>query len=131
MRYRQVGRTGIFVSEIALGTWLTCENIADRTALNCRFRSALDLGINFFDTAGCYGNGLAEQILGESLKGIGRDRFIINTKIYFPYQSELGGLSREAIFRQIDSSLKRLRVDYVDILMCHRYDPAVQLDETF
>jgi 1-deoxyxylulose-5-phosphate synthase len=82
------------------------------------------------DTANVYGRGAAEQVLGEALAGIGRDRYVLATKLYFPMSSTDRGLSREQIFKQLDASLARLRVSYVDLYQCHRYDPDAPLEET-
>jgi aryl-alcohol dehydrogenase-like predicted oxidoreductase len=130
MKYRQLGDSQINVSEIAFGSWLNFSNGTQKdTAIACVHR-ALDRGITLIDTANVYGRGAAEQVLGEALAGIGRDRYVLATKLYFPMSSTDRGLSREQIFKQLDASLARLRVSYVDLYQCHRYDPDAPLEET-
>ncbi|MGC2224882.1 MAG: aldo/keto reductase, partial [Methylocella sp.] len=91
---------------------------------------ALDLGINFIDTANVYGRGAAESVLGEALHGIDRRSYILATKVFFPMNDTDSGLSRAQIVKQLDASLKRLRTDYVDLYQCHRFDEEAPLDET-
>jgi len=91
---------------------------------------AFELGINFIDTANVYGRGAAETFLGEMLAGRKRDSYVLATKVFFPMSASDSGLSRAQIAKQIDASLKRLRVDYVDLYQCHRYDTATPLEET-
>jgi aryl-alcohol dehydrogenase-like predicted oxidoreductase len=93
-------------------------------------RRALDLGINFLDTANVYGRGAAETVLGEALTGVKRESYVLATKLFFPMSNADQGLSREQIQKQLDASLKRLRVDYVDLYQCHRYDFDTPLEET-
>ncbi|MET0499595.1 MAG: aldo/keto reductase family protein [Steroidobacteraceae bacterium] len=130
MNYRKLGASDLLVSEISLGTWLTYGTGVDRDrALACIGR-ALDLGINLFDTANADGRGAAESLLGEALAGIPRDRYILATKLFAPMSAIDKGLSRAQVFKQLDASLARLRVDYVDLYQCHRYDIATPLEET-
>jgi 1-deoxyxylulose-5-phosphate synthase len=130
MRYRQLGSSDLQVSEIGLGSWLTfTDTQRKRTAVSCVHR-ALELGINFLDTANVYGRGAAEMVLGEALSGIARDRYVLATKLFFPMSSTDRGLSREQIRKQLTASLQRLRVEYIDLYQCHRYDFATPLDET-
>jgi len=91
---------------------------------------ALDRGITLIDTANVYGRGAAEEVLGEALAGIGRDRYVLATKLYFPMSSTDRGLSREQILKQLDASLGRLRVSHIDLYQCHRYDADTPLEET-
>jgi aryl-alcohol dehydrogenase-like predicted oxidoreductase len=130
MKYRQLGDSKIEVSEIAFGSWLNFSNGPQKdSAIACVHR-ALDRGITLIDTANVYGRGAAEQVLGEALAGISRDRYVLATKLYFPMSSTDRGLSRAQIFKQLDASLTRLRVSYVDLYQCHRYDPDTPLEET-
>ncbi|HEX3495750.1 MAG TPA: aldo/keto reductase family protein [Methylocella sp.] len=130
MRYRQLGASDLRVSIISLGSWLTYSGgVEKRQALAC-VHKALDLGINFIDTANVYGRGVAESVLGEALAGIDRGSYILATKVFFPMSDTESGLSRAQIVKQLDASLKRLRTDHVDLYQCHRYDEEAPLDET-
>ncbi|MCK9222527.1 MAG: aldo/keto reductase family protein [Limnochordia bacterium] len=132
MRYRSVGKSGLKVSEIGLGSWLTYGGYVDETtAMDC-IRKAYELGINFFDTANVYHRGAAEQILGKTLRQFPRESYVLATKVFFPMGEGPNdrGLSRKHIMEQCHASLKRLRTDYIDLYQCHRYDPEVPLDET-
>jgi 1-deoxyxylulose-5-phosphate synthase len=93
-------------------------------------RRALDRGINFLDTANVYGRGIAESVLGEALAGVRRDSYVLATKLFFPMSAVDRGLSRVQVHKQLDASLKRLRVDYIDLYQCHRYDFDTPLVET-
>lgn len=130
MHYRQLGTSDLKVSEIALGSWLTYgSGVELARAMSC-VRTALDLGINFFDTANVYGRGAAESVLGEALAGVPRGSYVLGTKLFFPMTEADRGLSRAQVFKQLDTSLHRLRTDYVDLYQCHRYDPKTPLEET-
>ena len=130
MKYRKLGASDLSVSEISLGSWLTYGLGVDRDrALRCVDR-AFDLGINFIDTANVYGRGAAETFLGEALAKRPRDSYVLATKVFFPMNDSDRGLSRAQIFKQIDNSLMRLRVDHVDLYQCHRYDLETPLEET-
>ncbi|MBX3120122.1 MAG: aldo/keto reductase family protein [Fimbriimonadaceae bacterium] len=132
MQYRKLGRYGIKVSEVALGGWLTQgRSISDDTT-NAIVKEAFDLGINFFDTADVYNAGEAEKSLAKAIKGFRREDIVIGTKCYFPMSDRPNdrGLSRKHIFESVHNSLKRLEVDYVDIMQFHRYDPDSPTDES-
>lgn len=132
MEYRQLGNSGLKVSEIALGSWLTYgKTVEDTTAEDC-IRLAYEKGINFFDTANVYEQGQAEKVLGKVLKDYQRDQVVVATKVYFPMGDGPNdrGLSRKHIIEQCDKSLQRLGMDYVDLYQCHRFDPTVPLEET-
>src|SRR5882762_3566495 len=130
LKYRQLGDSQLTVSEIAFGSWLTFSDGPQKdNAIACVHR-ALDRGITLIDTANVYGRGAAEKVLGEALAGIERDRYVLATKLYFPMSSTDRGLSRAQIFKQLDASLLRLRVDHVDLYQCHRYDADTPLEET-
>jgi voltage-dependent potassium channel beta subunit len=132
MRYRNLGRSGLKVSEIALGSWLTYGgSVEDQTAVACIDR-AYELGINFFDTANVYRRGEAEKVVGQALAKYPRESFVLATKGFGAMGEGPNdrGLSRKHIFEQVHASLKRLNVEYIDLWQCHRYDPETPLDET-
>jgi len=118
------------VSEISLGSWLTYGAGVDTDRGRACIRRAVEVGINFFDTANVYGGGGAESFLGEALAGVDRASYILGTKAFFPMPDGGRGLSARQIRLQADASLTRLRTDYVDLYQCHRYDPDVPLEET-
>jgi aryl-alcohol dehydrogenase-like predicted oxidoreductase len=130
MKYRQLGASSLNVSEISLGSWLTYGVGVERERGIACVRHALQIGINFIDTANVYGKGAAETLLGEALSGIRRDSYVLATKLFAPMTDTDKGLSRAQIFKQLDASLKRLRTDYVDLYQCHRYDEDTPLEET-
>jgi len=130
MQYRKLGNSDLLVSEIGFGSWLTfTDPQRKQLAISCVHR-ALELGINFLDTANVYGRGAAEMVLGEALAGIKRDTYVLATKLFFPMNGTDRGLSRKQVQKQLESSLKRLRVDYLDLYQCHRYDFDTPLEET-
>ncbi len=130
MRYRQLGSSSLQVSEISLGSWLTYGVGVERERAIACVRHALDLGITLIDTANVYGRGAAEDLLGEALKGVPRDSYVLATKLWGDMGGGDKGLSRAQVFKQVDASLKRLRVDHVDLYQCHRFDPDTPLEET-
>jgi aryl-alcohol dehydrogenase-like predicted oxidoreductase len=116
LKYRQLGASELQVPVISLGSWLTYSGgVEKRQALACVYK-ALDLGINFFDTANVYGRGAAESVLGEALAGIPRHSYILATKVFGAMSDTDQGLSRAQIVKQLDASLKRLGTDYVDLI---------------
>jgi aryl-alcohol dehydrogenase-like predicted oxidoreductase len=130
MQYRQLGDSGIEVSEISLGSWLTYGGAIDDENAKACVRRALDLGVTLIDTANGYATGGAESFLGELLADVPRDSYVLATKVFFPMSATDKGLSAPQIRKQLDASLQRLRVDHVDLYQCHRYDPDVPLEET-
>lgn len=130
VRYRQLGRSNLIVSEIALGSWLTYSGGIEKQRSIACVKRALDLGINFIDTANIYGRGASETLLGEALTGVDRDTYVLATKLYFPMTPSDQGLSRGQILKQLDASLTRLKTDYIDLYQCHRYDQHTPLEET-
>jgi len=132
MQYRHLGKYGVQVSEVALGSWLTYGGATENeTATRC-IEKAYDLGINFFDTANGYARGKSEEVVGKALSVYPRESYFLATKVYFPMGDGPNdrGLSRKHIFEQCHASLKRLNVDYIDLYQCHRYDTETPLEET-
>ena len=131
MQHRRLGNGPLEVSELSFGTWLTVAGgIAREQATRC-IHAALDHGITLFDTANQYGAGKAEQVLGEALRSHPRDRYMIATKLYFPVgDAPDHGLSAAQIEKQLNRSLERLGVDYIDLYQCHRFDKETPLEET-
>jgi 1-deoxyxylulose-5-phosphate synthase len=130
MKMRELGDSGIMVSELSLGSWLTYGLGVEADAATACVNRAFDEGINFIDTSNIYGKGSAESFLGETLKGRARDSYVMATKLFFPMTDTDKGLSRAQIMKQIDASLTRLQTDYVDLYQCHRYDPDTPIAET-
>jgi aryl-alcohol dehydrogenase-like predicted oxidoreductase len=130
MDSRALGRSGLRLSAIGLGSWLTFEGAAGRARAEACTRAAFEAGITFFDTANAYGRGAAERAWGEVLAPYARESYVLATKVYFPMGPRDRGLSRAQVLKQIDASLARLGVEYVDLYQCHRYDDAVPLEET-
>jgi hypothetical protein len=108
MQYRKLGSSDLSVSEIALGSWLTYSGGIDKARSLACVRRALELGINFIDTANIYGRGAAETLLGEALAGVPRQSYVLATKLFFPMSEADRGLSRAQIKKQLDASLARL-----------------------
>ncbi|MFI0469994.1 MULTISPECIES: aldo/keto reductase family protein [Saccharopolyspora] len=132
MEFRHLGRSGLVISEIAYGNWITHgSQVAEDAATAC-IRAALDAGITTFDTADVYAEGRAEAVLGRALRGERREGLEIFTKVYFPTGPGRNdrGLSRKHIMESIDASLRRLQTDHVDLYQAHRYDPETPLEET-
>lgn len=138
MKYVNLGSTGLRVSKICLGCMTYGSSkwrpwVLEDDASQPLLRKALELGINFFDTANVYSQGASEEILGRAIKEYGeRDNTVIATKVFFPMNSGPNGmgLSRKHIMQAIDASLKRLQMDYVDLYQIHRFDPRTPLEET-
>jgi 1-deoxyxylulose-5-phosphate synthase len=130
VEYRRLGRSDLTVSEVSLGSWLTYGGGVERAKAEACLRAAFDAGINLVDTANVYATGGAETFLGEALAGVPRDRYVLATKVFFPMSPTDRGLSAAQIEKQLDASLRRLRVPYVDLYQCHRYDPETPLEET-
>jgi aryl-alcohol dehydrogenase-like predicted oxidoreductase len=132
MEFRHLGRSGLIVSEIAYGNWLTHGSQVDEDAAAACVRAAIDAGITTFDTADMYAETRAEAVMGRALKGERREGLEIFTKVFWPTGPGRNdrGLSRKHIVESIDGSLRRLQTDYVDLYQAHRYDPATPLEET-
>lgn len=131
--YRNLGRSGLKVTEITYGNWLTHGSQVENDTAKACVRAALDAGITSFDTADVYANTAAETVLGEALKGERRDGLEVFTKVFWPTGPRGAndrGLSRKHILRSIEGSLERLQTDYVDLYQAHRYDHVTPLEET-
>ena len=135
MNYRRLGRSGLLVSELSFGSWVTYGNQLDtRSAREC-MAAAWDAGVNFFDNAEIYGRGEAERIMGTVLKDLGwaRSRVVVSTKFFWGLgdgPNEKNTLNRKYLLQAIDGSLSRLSLDYVDLVFCHRADPNTPIEET-
>ncbi len=132
MQYRTLGHSGVKLSVIGLGSWLTYGSAVERdTARGCVLR-AWERGVNFIDTANAYARGAAEEVLGPILKELSRDALVLATKVYFPMGDSPNerGLSRKHVRDQLHHSLRRLQVEYVDLYQCHRFDTTTPLEET-
>jgi aryl-alcohol dehydrogenase-like predicted oxidoreductase len=133
MDYRFLGNSGLKISEITYGNWLTHGSQIENDQAKACVRAALDAGISTFDTADVYANTQAESVLGDALSGERRDSLEVFTKVYWPVgpkgKNDVG-LSRKHILRSIDGSLQRLQTDYVDLYQAHRYDSETPLEET-
>ena len=132
MEYRHLGKSGLKVSEIAYGNWITHgSQVEEDSAVAC-VRAALDEGITTFDTADVYAGGRAEEVLGRALDGVRRESIEICTKVYWPSGDgpNNSGLSRKHIIESVHTSLRRLRTDYLDLYQAHRYDHETPVEET-
>lgn len=132
MEYRQVGNTGLRISEISLGAWLTYGgSVEDSTAVPI-IQRAVDSGVNFIDIADIYAKGAAEKVVGHAIKDIKRSDLVISSKVFWPMSDNVNdkGLSRKHIMESVEKSLKRIGTDYLDIYFCHRFDPLTPVEET-
>ena len=132
MKYRRLGRAGVKVSEISLGTWILCDSLEEKRRAFEVIDQAYERGVNFFDTASSYAEGRAEAMLGEALSRHERSSYVVASKVYWPtgIGPNCRGLSRKHIFEQVHASLRRLRTDYIDLYYCHWFDPDTPVDET-
>ena len=133
MQYRRMGRSGLKLSEVAVGSWMT--DLKGREACDTAkevLRRAYDSGVNFFDCADAYSGGQAEVFLGNILKEFRRSSYVVSSKVFFPVGDGPNdrGLSRKHIVEQLNRSLKNLQVDYLDLYFCHRFDPETCMEET-
>jgi len=131
VEYRKLGKWGVKVSEIALGSWLTYGGSVEDAEAIKQIEFAVSHGINFIDTANVYGHGHAEEVIGQGLKEITRDEIFLATKVFFPVGEGPNdrGLSRKHVTEQCHASLRRLRTDYIDLYQCHRFDPETPMEE--
>lgn len=131
MKFRRMGRTGLKLSQISLGAWLTFgDQIDDRTASEI-LHAAYEQGVNFFDNADVYAAGKAESVMGRAISDLPRESLVLSSKVFWPTMpGPTGrGLSRKHIFESCHASLKRLGTEYLDLYFCHRFDPETPLEE--
>ncbi len=131
MHYRRLGRSGLKVSEISLGAWVTFGSQIDDTIAADLIHKAFDEGINFFDNADIYARGQAETVMGKAIADMPREQLVISSKVFWPTMEGPNGrgLSRKHIFESIHASLERLGTDYLDLYFCHRFDPDTPVEE--
>jgi voltage-dependent potassium channel beta subunit len=139
MQYRRLGRSGLQVSELSLGSWVTYHNQVDTGAAVEMLAAAFDAGVNFFDNAEVYAMGQSEVVMGQAFKQLGwaRHRYVVSTKFFWGIDREAAHttnfrdtLNRKYLMQAIDGSLKRLQLDCVDLIYCHRPDPHTPIEET-
>ncbi|HKJ25515.1 MAG TPA: aldo/keto reductase family protein [Myxococcota bacterium] len=132
MEYRNLGRSGLQVSSVSVGSWLTFGSRVEVAETAKLIQQAYELGVNFFDTADVYARGASEEAVGEALRGIPRQYVVIATKCFFPMSDRPNdrGLSRKHVIESVEASLRRLGTDYVDLHQCHRPDPSTPIEET-
>lgn len=131
MHYRRLGRSGLKVSEISLGAWVTFGNQVDEKLADELIHAAYDQGVNFFDNADMYANGQAETLMGKAIRDLPREALVISSKVFWPTMPGPNGrgLSRKHVTESIHASLRRLQTDYVDLYFCHRFDPDTPVEE--
>ena len=131
MHYRRLGKSGLKVSEISLGSWVTFGGQLDEKTANDLIQSAYKAGVNFFDNADVYADGQAEIMMGQAIKELPREALVISSKVFWPTMPGPNGrgLSRKHIVESIHASLRRLQLDYIDLYYCHRFDPDTPVDE--
>ena len=132
MEYRKLGNSGMYISEISYGNWITHgSQVEQEAAIKC-VRTAFDCGITTFDTADVYAGTKAETVLGKALKGVRRESYELFTKVYFPTGTGKNdrGLSRKHIMESVHASLKRLNTDHIDLYQFHRYDYETPVEES-
>ena len=136
MQYRNLGKSGLKVSALSFGSWVTFHKQVDSKLAERMFGMCLDAGVNFFDNAEGYERGMSEIVMGEALKSLGRprDSYCVSSKVFFgAYENPLPtqmGLSRKHVTEACNQALKRLQVDYLDLYFCHRADPDTPIEET-
>jgi len=132
MQYRTLGHSGLNLSVVGLGSWLTYGSTVERDIARACVLRAWERGVNFIDTANAYARGAAEEVLAPILGELQRDALVVATKVYFPMGDSITerGLSRKHIRDQVHHSLRRLHLDYIDLYQCHRYDTTTPLEET-
>jgi voltage-dependent potassium channel beta subunit len=138
MQYRRLGRTGLKLSELSLGSWVTYHNQVDTPAATEMLAAAMDAGINFFDNAEVYASGQSEVVMGEAFRALKWPRlnYVVSTKFFWGLDREghatnrKDTLNRKYLLQAIDGSLQRMRLEHIDIVYCHRPDPATPIEET-
>ncbi len=131
MNYRRMGRTGLKISEIALGAWVTFGDQIEEETASDLIHLAYEQGVNYFDNADIYAKGRAEQVMGKAIKDLPRESLVISSKVFWKTMDGPNGrgLSRKHITESINASLKRLGTEYLDLYFCHRYDPDTPMEE--
>lgn len=131
MHYRRLGRSGLKVSEISLGTWVTFGGQLGEEAASELIHTAYDQGINFFDNADVNAKGMAEELMGRAIRDLPREAIVLSSKVFWPTMPGVNGrgLSRKHITESIHASLRRMGVDYLDLYFCHRFDPDTPVEE--
>ena len=138
MNYRRLGRSGLKLSELSLGSWVTYHNQVDSTAAREMMAAAYDAGVNFFDNAESYAAGQSEVVMGEALRALKwpRPSYVVSTKFFWGLSREghtvnrMNTLNRKYLMQAIDGSLQRLGLDFIDLVYCHRPDPHTPIEET-
>ena len=138
MHYRRLGRCGLQLSALSLGSWVTYHNQVNTSAAREMLAAALDAGMNFFDNAEAYAGGTSEEVMGRALKALKRPRldYVVSTKFYWGLPTEGAGinrkntLNRKYLMQAIDGSLERFGMDFIDLVYCHRPDPHTPIEET-
>lgn len=132
MQYRNLGNSGLKISEISFGSWKYSQAVQPDAEWLKIYRAAFEEGVNFFDTSNNYDGGNAEIFIGKFAEGIGRKNIVIGTKCFYPISSNPNdrGLSRKHIFDSVEQSLRRLKTDYIDLMQCHRWDVETPVEET-
>jgi aryl-alcohol dehydrogenase-like predicted oxidoreductase len=138
MQYRRLGRSGLQVSELSYGSWVTYANQVDAAAARELLAAAYDAGVNFFDNAEVYADGRSEVVMGEALRALNWPRlsYLVSTKFFFglggesPLVNGTNTLNRKYLMQAIDGSLRRLQLEHVDVIFCHRPDPHTPIEET-
>jgi len=131
MEYRRMGCSGLKLSAISLGSWITFGDQIDEIVVEKLIHRAYEAGVNFFDNADIYANGESEQVMGEAIKDFSRESLVVSSKVYWPTMPGPNGrgLSRKHIMESCHASLKRMNLEYLDLYFCHRYDPETPLEE--
>ena len=139
MQYRRLGRSGLQLSELSLGSWVTYHNQVDTASAKEMLAAAFDAGVNFFDNAEVYAGGESERVMGEAIRALRWPRlnYVISTKLYWGLDdgsanpvNRRNTLNRKYLLHAIDGSLQRLGLDFVDLVYCHRPDPLTPIEET-
>lgn len=131
MHYRRLGRSGLKVSEISLGAWITFGSQIDEATAIELIHAAFEQGVNYFDNADMYANGQAEAVMGKAIRDLPREALVLSSKVFWPTMPGPNGrgLSRKHITESVNASLRRLGTDYLDLYFCHRYDPDTPIEE--
>jgi len=131
MEYRRMGRSGLKLSAISLGSWISFGDQIDESAAGKFIQRAHEAGVNFFDNADVYANGNSERVMGEAIKDFPRESLVVSSKVYWPTMPGPNGrgLSRKHIMESCHASLERMNLEYLDLYFCHRYDHETPLDE--